>query len=70
MGLSLGCDENGEMASPVFNGSCTFSGPSADSHLAAFYDKLEVKEESTVYKPGAEIVFRCVDIGKTLPASF
>ena len=70
MGLSLGCDENGEMASPVFNGSCTFSGPTASRHLAAFYDMLEVKEESNVYEPGAEIVFRCVDIGKPPPASF
>ena len=66
MGLSLGCDENGEMSSPVFNGSCTFSGPAAGSHLVAFYDVLEVKgHESNVYEPGAELVFRCVDIGKS-----
>ena len=68
MGISLGCDKDGgEVSRPVFNGSCAFSGPPPDSHLATFYDLLEVKagSEEVMYEPGAELLFRCVDIGES-----
>ena len=67
MGFSLGCDKNGsEVSRPTFNGSCPFSGPLPDSHLATFYDLSEVKtgSEEVIYEPGAELLFRCVDIGE------
>ena len=67
IGFSLGCDKNGsEVSRPTFNGSCPFSGPLPESHLATFYDLSEVKSgsEEVIYEPGAELLFRCVDIGE------
>ena len=70
VGLSLGCDENGqpqEMSKADFNSSCLYAGPKADSKVAAFHDFHEVKAEEEIrYEPGAEILFRCVDIGNNV----
>ena len=37
-----------------------------DGNIAAFYDFHEVKagSEEIRYEPGAELLFRCIDIGK------
>ena len=67
---SLGCDENGqpqEMSKADFNSSCPYSGPITDGNIAAFYDFHEIMPESEEirYEPGAELLFRCIDIGKS-----
>ena len=67
---SSGCDENGqpqEMSKADFNSSCPYSGPIPDGNIAAFYDFHEIMPESEEirYEPGAELLFRCVDIGKS-----
>ena len=71
VGLSLGCDENGqpqEMSKADFNSSCSYSGGKPDSNIAVFHDFHEIKTESEEirYEPGAELLFRCIDIGKLL----
>jgi len=68
VGLSLGCDENGqpqEMSKADFNSSCPYSGPPSDANVAAFHDFHEImhSEEPIRYEPGAELLFRCIDIG-------
>ena len=67
--FSLGCDENGqpqEISKADFNSSCPYSGPPPDEKIATFYDFHEIKSggEEIRYEPGAELLFRCVDIGK------
>ena len=78
IGMSLGCDDNGqpilddEVASAVhggvdynpFNASCPYLG-TAESNLVAFYGDREVKKNTIErFEPGAELVFRCSDIGR------
>lgn len=68
VGLSLGCDENGqpqEMSKADFNSSCAYSGPPEDTFVAAFHDFHDIKhgQEEIRYEPGAELLFRCIDIG-------
>ena len=68
VGLSLGCDENGqpqEVARGTFNASCSYSGPPPDSNVVGFFEDSQIAiGEEVRYEPGAELVFRCVDIGK------
>ena len=80
IGMSLGCDDNGqpilddEAASAVtggvdynpFNASCPYLG-TAESNLVAFYGDREVKKNTIErFEPGAELVFRCTDIGRCI----
>ncbi len=57
--------------SSSFNSSCPFKPPAADSTVVAFYeDRMLVagsepaEGQLEMFEPGAEVVFRCVDIGK------
>ena len=54
------------MSKADFNSSCPYSGPIPDGNIATFYDFHEIKPESEEirYEPGAELLFRCIDIGK------
>ena len=77
IGKSLGCDENGhplleDETSSVdynpFNASCPFSNDPASTNLQVFYDDREIRMEGSqnqmeYFAPGAELVFRCKDIG-------
>ena len=54
-----------------FNASCPFKSPSADSTVVAFYEDRRLVTGSDLpevqlemFEPGAEVVFRCVDIGE------
>ena len=55
------------MSKADFNSSCPYSGPIPDGNIAAFYDFHEIMPESEEirYEPGAELLFRCIDIGKS-----
>ena len=54
-----------EIARGTFNASCSYAGPPPESNVVAFYEEMEaIRDAEERYEPGAELVFRCVDIGK------
>ena len=53
-----------------FNASCPFRPPSADSAVVAFADDRQLTTSPDghleMFEPGAEVIYRCVDIGKII----
>ena len=80
----MGCDDHGNPVSgeelsgqSSFNASCPFRAPSADSSVVAFYEDRRLVAGSDLpevqlemFEPGAEVVFRCVDIGERWGRSY
>eukprot|EP00095_Tigriopus_kingsejongensis_P012469 maker-scaffold323_size206388-snap-gene-0.11 protein:Tk12469 transcript:maker-scaffold323_size206388-snap-gene-0.11-mRNA-1 annotation:"von willebrand factor type egf and pentraxin domain-containing protein 1" len=77
VGQSQGCDEQGrplledeaEAAKKraAFNASCPYlPSPMSESHLVVFYNdkRLFAEDGEHHFEPGAELLFRCEDIGK------
>ena len=49
----------------TFNASCSYSGPSPDSNVVGFFEESEIQVDMEErYEPGAELVYRCMDIGQ------
>ena len=72
----MSCDEqgnpvigNGLTSKSSFNASCPFKAPIADDFVVAFFEDrrltgLDGNGQVEMFEPGAEVVFRCTDIGK------